>query len=279
MQTVLLYPALAALLFPLLGIKSLFAVSAVAYVAFAAVLYWLLASFGRPWSAAIICIVVLALPITRGLAASDLTDMLAAVSWTLALGALLRSMLNGRSQALIVTIAFASVLLVLTRPTPYLVPLPALAAGFLRGLWLEFAASCAAVVVYAPVGAFTRAFDARSQLQWVYLHETGAARQPFGRWYQASFVRALHAALSGAVRSVVPALALAAAIAAIVRGFMRDEMILLLAAGLACLLAIPLNPVADSLGRVVGFPLLPPMAAVVAALVSALPLRQDRPLN
>ena len=263
-----LYPALVAVLLPALGFKALFAVSAVSYVLFGAALFWLLLTFGRPWAAMVLAIVVLALPLTRGLAASDLTDMLSAVWWTVALGALLRLM-RGQRTSLLITLAAVSVLLTLTRPTPYLILVPALAAALLRGMWMAFLASCSGVLAFVGLALTTHAYGISDQLRWVYSHEPGAAQSSFNTWYRSSLLLTLRYTIVQAVRTVIPVLLIVAAVYAIARMRVRDEMLVLLAAAIACLLAIPFNPVPSAVGRVVVFPLLPVFCAIAHCFAGA----------
>jgi|SRR5579884_45027 len=264
-----LYPAIVALLMPLLGFKALFAVSAISFVLFGAALFWLLVSFGRPGLAALLAIVALALPLTRGLASSDLTDMLAAVWWTLALGALLRLM-RGQTRALLVTLTVASVLLTLTRPTPYLIVIPALCAAILRGLWPALVASFAGVASFIIVAWVTHAYSVTEQLRWVYANEPGGAYGSFASWYRSALAVTLLFTLREAVRTVLPVLLVLAAIYGAIRLRVRDEMLVLLAAAIACAIAIPFNPVPSALSRVVVFPLLPVFCAIAQCFVCAI---------
>ena len=263
-----LYPALVAVLLPVSGFKALFVVSEVSYVLFGAALFWLLLAFGRPWLAALIAIIVLALPLTRTLAASDLTDMLSVVWWTLALAALLRLM-RGQNAAMLAMLAVASALLTLTRPTPYLIFVPALAGALLRRMWAAFAAACAGVLAFAVVAVATHAYGAGEQLRWVYSHEPQTVGSSFAAWYRSSLLSTIRYTIVQAVRTVMPVVLVIAAIYAIVRMRVRDEMLVLLAAALACLIAIPFNPVPSAIGRVVVFPLLPVFAAIAQCFAAA----------
>src|SRR5579872_2157815 len=85
-----LYPWIVGMALPLSGFRALFLVNAAAYVVFGLALFWMLGAFRRDIFAVVLTVVVLALPLVRAAAASDLTDMLAMVWWVLALGALLR---------------------------------------------------------------------------------------------------------------------------------------------------------------------------------------------
>jgi hypothetical protein len=74
---------------------------------------------------------------------------------------------------------------------------------------------------------------------------------------------------SEAVRTVLPAVLVLAAIYAAVRMRVRDEMIVLLVAAAACLVAIPFNPVPSAIARVVVFPLLPVLCAIAQCFIAA----------
>ncbi len=194
--------------------------------------------------------------------------MLAAVWWALSLGAVFWLM-RRRSRALLVVLIAASVLLTLTRPTPYLILLPAFAAAALRGLWPLFAASCASVVTYGIVAAATHAYGAGEQLRWVYAHEGPSGAVSFSAWYRGALFATSRFAGVQAVRTVVPVLALAGAIYAATRARVRDDVFVLVAAAVACLIAIPFNPVPFALGRVVLFPLVPVFCGIAQCVISA----------
>src|SRR5579872_5969896 len=110
-----LYPWVVGAFLRTAGFRALFLVNAAAYVAFGLALFWMLGAFRRNILAVVLTIVVLALPLLRDAAASDLTDMLAMLWWALALGSLLR-LARGRSAAMLALLAVSSVLLALTRP-------------------------------------------------------------------------------------------------------------------------------------------------------------------
>lgn len=263
-----LYPWLVSLLLPAAGFRALFIVSAAAYVGFGVALFWLLLALGRPWIAALVAIAALALPLTRSLAGSDLTDMLAAVWWTLAIGALLRGLRKPR-RSWIAMVFVASILLALTRPAPYLVVVPALFATALTGSWMLLIASLGGVLAYAGAAAATHAFGAGEQLRWVYVHDPLAGGETFASWYRHALSSTVVSFTLQSVRAVVPVLAVAAAIYASLRTRMRQEMIVLLAALLACLVAIPFNPVPSALARIVMFPLVPVFCAMLVCFCSA----------
>ncbi len=271
----LLYPSLVAALLPFAGFSALFAISAIAYVLFGAALFWLLAQFGRLWLAAVLTIAALVVPVVREAAASDLTDMLATMLWTLALALLLRSM---RDRRAVWPAAFAiiSTLFVLTRPAPYMIVVPALAAALCAGAWTSFAASLASAGVFVVAAIATHAFGMREQLDWVYRHAV-AGRSPRlseATWYRTALARSLRAVAADAVRAVIPVPALVAWFFALRARRARETAIVLAAAAVTCLAGVPLNPVPDSFGRVVFLPLVPVIAATLACAAATIPVRK-----
>jgi hypothetical protein len=261
-----LYPWVVSFLLPVLGFRALFIVSAISYVAFGMALFWLLRPFGRPWLAAAITIVALALPLTRTLASSDLTDMFAAIWWTIALAALLRSMRDRRASILWI-LAIASVLLTLTRPTPYLIVVPALFVAALRGTWMPLVAACSSIVIFAILAVTTHAYGLSEQLHWIFTNEPRSTGNSFAGWYRAALSSTVVFTVITAFRMVLPILLIVAALYGAARTRMRDELIVLLAAALACLISIPFNPVPSAVLRVVGFPLVPVFCAIAQCFV------------
>jgi hypothetical protein len=257
-----LYPWIVARFLPIAGFRALFLVSAGSYLAFAVVLFWLLSAFGRPWIAAMLSIAVLAFPMTQVLASSDLTDMLAAVWWTSALAALLRYVRQERSW-LPAVLALASVLLTLTRPTPYLVVAPAIVAALLRRSWPLFAASCTGILTFAFVAATAHGYGIRDQLQWLYVHERGHSTASFSVWYGGALSATVRYVAVQCVRTFVPLAAIVAVVYAARHPRRRDEALILAVAALACLAALPFDPILADVPRVIGFPLLPVFCAIL----------------
>lgn len=256
-----LYPALVSLLLPRYGFDALFAVSAVSYVLFAIALYWMLGGLGHRVAAFLFTAFALFAPVTRAVAASDLTDMLALLLWTLWLGTLMRSLRAGTSAARLAVLAITASLLVLTRPELYLIALPALIAAAYAGATFELAASAVAALVFALLTFLTRAYGLAEQLHWMYENIPGANAYPFGVWYRMALGQTIWATASAAVRSMAPIVAAACAIYAYLGG-VRREVLVLAGAFVACLLPIPFNPVPDQIGRIVGLPLLPVLCAL-----------------
>jgi hypothetical protein len=264
-----LYPWVAGMALAAAGFRSLFLVNAGAYVAFGLAVFWMLCAFRRPAIAVVLSLIALALPLVRAAAASDLTDMLAMVWWAISLGALLRLTRRSHPQTLAV-LALSSVLLALTRPTPYLVVLPALALGVMRASWAPLIASLGGVAVYVGVALATHAYGISEQLRWVYEHRPDSSRQSFGAWYGSSIAASIRWLAVQAVRTVVPVAMLLAAVYGLWRARMRTDMAVLVAACVACLIAVPFNPVPSSFGRVVVLPLVPVFCAITQCVVEAL---------
>ena len=265
-----LYPWVAARFLPVMGFRALFAVSAAAYLAFGVALFWELLAFGRPWLAALLACAALALPLVRNAAASDLTDVPALLWWTLALGALLRAVQERRAAWPIVA-GVASILLVLTRPTPYLTFLPAAAAAVLAGSWPLLAAALAGVAAFGCVAFVTHAFGASEQLRWIYLHGNAVHGAITERaWYRGALLDTLRYSAAVTVRSVIPLLANGALIVALRQPRTRNTALVLIAAGIACLAAIPFNPVPSAIARVVFLPLVPVFCASLQCAAAAI---------
>jgi 4-amino-4-deoxy-L-arabinose transferase-like glycosyltransferase len=263
-----LYPWIVGMLLSAAGFRALFLVNATAYVAFGLALYWMLLGFRRPAFALVISIVALCLPVVRDAAASDLTDMTAMLWWALALGALLRAAQRSGPQALAV-LAVSSALLALTRPTPYLVVLPAIALGLVRGIWTPFAATFTGVASFLAVAVATHAYGISEQLHWVYDHRPAATDVSFGAWYRASLFSSVRFVIAESIRTVIPALMVIAAVYGLWHKRTRPEMAVLTAAGIACLIAVPFNPVPSSFARVVMLPLVPVFCAIAQCTIEA----------
>jgi hypothetical protein len=264
-----LYPWTVGLFLGAAGFRSLFLVNAAAYAAFGLALYWMLLAFRRPAFAFVLTLAALALPLVRAAAASDLTDMFAMLWWALALGALLRAAQRVRPQTLAV-LAVASALLALTRPTPYLVVLPAIALGLARGVWTPFAASLAGVASFAAVAIATHAYGISEQLHWVYDHRPSADGSSFGAWYRSALISSIRFTVIEMIWTIIPLLMIAAAAYGFWRRRMRGEFAVLTAAGIACLIAVPFNPVPSSFARVLALPLIPVFCAIAQATLETL---------
>lgn len=265
-----LYPWAVSLGLQAAGFRALFFVNAASYVAFGLALFWMLLAFRRPEIALVLSLIALVLPLTRSLAATDLTDMLAMVWWAMALGALLRLARASSPQTLVI-LAVSSALLALTRPTPYLVVLPALALGIVRGAWMPLAASFGGVVAFGVVAAQTHAYGIAEQLRWVYDHRPNATTNvPYSAWYRSALFDSIRYAVAETVRTIIPLAMIAAAVYGVSRRTSRAEMWVLILAAIACLIAIPFNPVPSSFARVIMLPLVPVFCGIAQCAVEAL---------
>lgn len=264
-----LYPWVVGMALRPAGFRALFLVNAAAYVAFGLAVFWMLLAFRRVEIALVLSLVAIALPLTRAMAASDLTDMPAMLWWALSLGALLR-LARGATPQMLAVLAVSSALLALTRPTPYLVVLPALALGIVRGLWMPLLASLGGVVAYLAVAAATHAYGVSEQLRWVYDHRPSAVNVPFSAWYRSSLAESIRFVAAETVRTVIPLVMIIAAAYGLWRRRTRAEMAVLVAAAIACLIAVPFNPVPSSFARVIMLPLIPVFCGIAQCAAEAL---------
>jgi len=264
-----LYPWVVGMALGAAGFRALFLVNAAAYVAFGLALFWMLGAFKRPVFAFVLALLALALPVTRASASSDLTDMLSMIWWALALGALLR-LAHQTRPATLALLAISGILLALTRPTPYLIVLPALAIGIVRASWAPLAASLGSVAAYAAVAIATHAYGISEQLHWVYDHRPTITNDSFRAWYESALLSSIRYVIAEAVRTVVPLLMIAAAAYGWWRTRTRAEMAVLAAGGIACLIAVPFNPVPSSFERVLLLPLVPVFCAIAQCTAEAL---------
>lgn len=268
-----LYPWIVGMALGAAGFRALFLVNAAAYVAFGLAVFWMLCAFKRPSLAFVLTIVALALPQIRANAAGDLTDMLAMVWWALALGALLR-LSRATNPPMLALLALSGALLALTRPTPYLVVLPALAIGIVRASWAPLVASFGSVAAYAAVAIATHAYGISEQLHWVYEHRANATAVSFGVWYKSALISSVRFVVIEIVRTVVPLVMIVAAVYGLRRSSTRAEMTVLAAAAIACLIAVPFNPVPSSFERVLVLPLIPVFCAITQCVVEVLLARR-----
>lgn len=252
------------------GFSALFIVSLIAYVLFAPALFWLLSAVFPSWAAALISAGIVLLPPVRTIAASDLTDMLALALLTLCFAAMLH-LVTRRPAWLLAVFALLATAFALTRPTPYLVILPALAVWAAAGRrgFAVFCGALAAGVAYLADARAVGAFGLRRQLEWVYRHQPGGAHLAFAAWYRSSLVAASHAAAAQAVHTVLPIAAVLCALIALAARRTRAAGALVLGAAVAAAISVPLNPVASSLERVVWLPFIPASALAVCAGISA----------
>jgi 4-amino-4-deoxy-L-arabinose transferase-like glycosyltransferase len=265
----ILYPWVVGMAMGAAGLRGLFLVSAAAYAAFGLALYWMLLAFKRPVLAFVLAIAALGLPQVRDAGASDLTDMLALVWWVLALGALLRLARETR-PATLALLALSGVLLALTRPTPYLVVLPALAIGIVRASWAPLIASLGSVAAYAIVAFATHAYGVSEQLHWIYDNLPNGTKASFPAWYRGALSSSIRFVVVETARTIVPLIMIAATVFGLWRSRTRAEMAVLAAAAIACLIAVPFNPVPSSFARIILLPLVPVFCAIAQCAIEPL---------
>lgn len=275
-----LYPRVSSWLLPFAGMRALWIVSAVCYVAFGIALFALVATFAPAWISAALAALVLALPSVRGLAQSDLTDMMGLLWWTLALLCVARFVRSG-APLWGASIVAATALLTLTRPVPFVVALCAAVAAVV--VWnvrsMRTRALVAAVLgasgllVYAAIVFAHHGYLVGNQLQWVYDHDPRAHTLPFGAWYRGELALTVRTEIVTAIRAIYPIPLLAAMGFAILRRpSLRLPVGLALGGIVASLALIPFEPHSFDLPRVVNAPMLPCFALALGAMLQEIPL-------
>ena len=207
-----LYPRLAALLYGRFGPHGMQLISAAAYVAASLVMLWLLTLLVPEWTAALGALAFATAPQVLSLAALPLTDELALLFWTAALGAMLLY-LRAPRPGVLVAVLVAALLLTFTRPAAYL-PFGA-ACGVLVGAWRAdgplsrraalalLAATIGAGLAFAVYSVAVHGPGVIAQLRWQYdwqhtVHGFGAGGS-FVRWYAAALAAAAGLLLTVAV--------------------------------------------------------------------------------
>jgi hypothetical protein len=274
-----LYPALGALLLPRFGPFGLKVISAVAFVAAAALMYLLLLEFAAPWLAALGALALALTPNVQDLAAAPLTDMTALAFWIGALGALF-AFLRAPSPARLGLLIAATALLAVTRPAIFL-PFGAALGAFAvapRGSAARAAAGRAALAVFgvgAVYGAYTVVAHGPgigTQLHWLYEWQRGLgegfAARGFAGWWVLSVGAALAEELTvGIYKHNLLLTVLLAAFGLMLawRTTTAGVVIGALIAGLATLLVTPLD-----VDRAVSVPLTPPLLVLATVALAAL---------
>ncbi len=265
----LLYPALAAPLYPRFGLQSLIVVSLAAYVVASIAMYLGACAFARPVLAAAATICFMVSNAVRVLAQSSLTDMVAIALWAIIFALLLyvpRARLGGR----LTLIAGLEIALVLTRPLIFMPLTASFCAMFSRearrAIWQRwiFAVSLVVTLGFLIIGARSDSPGIVASIVWEYHRsiETGstAAGQPIAIWYIAATARCLAVAIVHGVKEVVPFVSILVAL------FLRKRAGLAVLNGtlLAGLLIIVINPEPGQVDRTLLAPLMPAFAAYVA---------------
>lgn len=274
-----LYPALGALLLPRFGPFGLKIVSAVAYVAAAALMYALLLAFAPPWIAALGAAALALTPQVQDLAAAPLTDPLALAFWVAALLALF-AYLRAPAPARLALLVVATALLAFTRPA-ILLPFGAALAAFVaapRGSPARTAAGRAALgviavgVVYGGYTVLVHGPGAVTQVRWLYEWQRGLGEgfssHGFAGWWALSVAAAFAEELVVGIYkyNLLLTIALAAFGLLIVRR--TTTAAVLIGAVAAALIGIVVSPL--DVGRAVSVPLMPPLLVLAAIALAAL---------
>ncbi len=285
-----LYPALAAPLYPMLGFRSLIFVSAAAYVLTVVLLYLIVATFFCvDWAAAVIAVAFAFIPLIRSLGASALTDMLAALFWLAAFGSMLVYVRKPSFGWLAIFFA-CCVGLALSRPAIY-IPLGAAAFLGLAALVRSdrprlkiaaalLAAAALAAVGYALMAHVTKTPGLMSHLAWLYdkaLHRwfyssprvlSASEQHSFGRWYVHEVLLVGVAWLARMVRTVLPAVALVVAAFGILKNRGHFATPVIVGASIFCVVGLFANPVLPEVPRLIEAPLYPLIAMGVGLAVT-----------
>lgn len=275
-----LYPRVSSWLLPFAGMRALWIVSAICYVAFGLALFALVAAFAPAWVAALLAALVLALPSVRGLAESDLTDMMGLLWWTLALLSLARFVRSG-APAWGAGIVVATALLTLTRPVPFVVALASAVTAAAVWRWhasrmravAAVALGASGLLVYAAIVLAHHGYLVGNQLQWVYDHDPRAHQVPFGVWYRGEIALTVRTEIVTAIRAIYPLPLLAAmGFAMFRRPSLRLPVGIALGGIVASLALIPFEPHSFDLPRVVNAPMVPCFALALGAILQEIPL-------
>ncbi|HEX3550196.1 MAG TPA: glycosyltransferase family 39 protein [Candidatus Elarobacter sp.] len=273
-----LYPRIAAALYGRVGPRGLELISVAAYVAASVLLYGILRLFVGPCAAAVGALAFATAPQVLAVAALPLTDELALLFWTAALGAMLRF---GRSPDApwLACVVVAALALTFTRPAAYL-PVGA-ACGYLiavrgdaeRRRW-AVALVVATLLVAAAFFVYSAAIHGpglTEQLDWQYRWQRDVngfgAGGSFARWYVLAAGAAVGLLLTVGFykyAALLP-LVLAGYGATIAR---RDDLGLLLGGAVATLVAVLANPL--ELNRTVLLPLTPVVVILATLAVGRL---------
>lgn len=268
-----LYPLLGAALYPRLGPHGLQVISAAAYVLATVATFAMLLLTVPPATAGLGALAFATAPQVLALAALPLTDELALLFWTCALGAMLRYV-RAPGAAAAVAVGVAALLLTFTRPAAYL---PCAAAfGCALAIWRGprrpvavalLAVTVAAGVVFALYTAAVHGPGLSTQLGWQYEWQRDVAgpgaNGSFLHWYAIALASALGLLLTVGVYKYAALFPLALAVYG-TRLARRDDLGLLLGGAAGALAAIGANPL--EINRTALLPLTP--AVVVLATLS-----------
>jgi 4-amino-4-deoxy-L-arabinose transferase-like glycosyltransferase len=275
-----LYPRLGAVLYGRFGPRGLQLISAVAYVAAGGVTFWLLTMLVPAWTAALGALAFATAPQVLAVAALPLTDELALLFWTAALGAMLLYLRSPR-PAVLAAVLVAALLLTFTRPAAYLpfgaacgllvIALRTPRPGLRRTAYALLAATAAAGVAFAAYSLAVHGPGLVAQLRWQYEWQNVvggfAAGGSFARWYLAAVAAEVGLLLTVGVYKYAALLPLVLAGVGL-RLARRDDAALLAGAAAGALAAIAANPL--ELNRTVLLPLTPAVVILATVALDAL---------
>jgi hypothetical protein len=283
-QPRVVYPWLAAQLWPLARFNSLFLVSNAAYAISVALLYLLFLEFAPPGTAALLAVALALSPDYRQMGRSDLTDMTAFAFWCAALLGIIRFARFGDVLSFVVC-AVATILMCSTRPIPYLplvavMALGAFGAAHRNRALVSRAGALFLITVVASLPPLSIALLAHAPgFSAMLAAERALSPTPLdslGHWYWHQVALTFAIATAAFATSVLGPIALAAFLATI----KQVESWMLLGVLLSFIVSILLDPFADIVHRAVLLPILPAVGCGLALALrfdSGSLLRRSRP--
>jgi 4-amino-4-deoxy-L-arabinose transferase-like glycosyltransferase len=286
-----LYPLVAAGLYPLQHFRALVVVSAIAYVAATLLMYWLLLSFCTPLIAAVGALLFGSAPVIRALSGAALTDMLALCLLVLVFAAMIRYLLYGSQVYLGLAIA-AGIAMSVTRPLPYIPLGAALAVGMYAIAWrrdrvltrrasLLVVAALIAWAAYAIAAAVTHTPSLSNHLQWLYVAAkthwvyqsnrplSSAEQHSFSAWYVHQVVYVSKGWVKTLFEDVYPIVAILACGCGLYLGRKSPQSWIFAGGVLACCLGIFANPIEPELRRLIEAPATIGVVGGIAMLLQA----------
>lgn len=270
-QPRVLYPWLAAQIWPRARFESLFLVSNAAFAISVVLVFLLLAEFSPLPTAALLAAALALVPEYRLMGRSSLTDMLAFAFWCAALLGMIRYARRGDLLSLGVY-AVATTLMCLTRPIPHMALFAVLGliafgaarrdrtlllrAGILAVITIAAFLPSVALAISAHAPGFVQAMaDLRAT--------SAAPLESFSQWYW----HRVHVTSAIAIVDFATSIVGPIAVAALLMLPRRMESWILLGALLSSGVTILLNPIPSDVERVVILPMLPVVGcAVVTSL-------------
>jgi hypothetical protein len=274
-----LYPWLAAQLYPQRGLLALVDVSMISFIIAVFALYYLLLAVARPLLAAVFALPLCLSPAIVEIAKAPLTDMLGLVLWIVALACCFHY-LKLRRPVYPALFAITCLLMALTRPMLYL-PLGAtaglaIASGLHRDR-LNIRAGTMLFVITAVAIAFqlmvVRAVQGAPLLLSIQVAHANALRrgaisvgEPLSNWYKRTVIGMLVIEAKHSLRALVPGFAV---IAAFLNRHL-DETGLVVGAAIVSITPVFLDPNPYDLVRLVEAPMYPVILVSIATTVERL---------